>query len=388
MTAAGAAVERVGIVMNGVTGRMGKNQHLLRSILAIRADGGVALPDGRRLLPDPMLVGRDRAKLEALAAETGVARFSDDLDACLADPADTVYFDAVATQARPANLRKAIAAGKHVYAEKPVAPTLAEALELVALAREAGVRTGVVQDKLYLPGLLKLKRLVDGGFFGRILSLRGEFGYWVFEGDWQSPQRPSWNYRREQGGGIILDMLPHWRYILDHVIGEVRSVLCLGATHIPERWDERGEPYAATADDAAYALFELEGGVVAQINSSWSTRVHRDELVAFQVDGTEGSAVAGLRSCKAQHRSATPKPVWNPDAPNPVDFVGGWLEVPDNQPFQNGFRAQWEAFLRHLAAGEPFAHSLLEGAKGVQLAELAHTSWRERRWVDVPPLDG
>jgi len=388
VTAAGAAVERVGIVMNGVTGRMGKNQHLLRSILAIRADGGVALPDGRRLLPDPMLVGRDRAKLEALAAETGVARFSDDLDACLADPADTVYFDAVATQARPANLRKAIAAGKHVYAEKPVAPTLAEALELVALAREAGVRTGVVQDKLYLPGLLKLKRLVDGGFFGRILSLRGEFGYWVFEGDWQSPQRPSWNYRREQGGGIILDMLPHWRYILDHVIGEVRSVLCLGATHIPERWDERGEPYAATADDAAYALFELEGGVVAQINSSWSTRVHRDELVAFQVDGTEGSAVAGLRSCKAQHRSATPKPVWNPDAPNPVDFVGGWLEVPDNQPFQNGFRAQWEAFLRHLAAGEPFAHSLLEGAKGVQLAELAHTSWRERRWVDVPPLDG
>jgi len=388
VTAAGAAVERVGIVMNGVTGRMGKNQHLLRSILAIRADGGVALPDGRRLLPDPMLVGRDRAKLEALAAETGVARFSDDLDACLADPADTVYFDAVATQARPANLRKAIAAGKHVYAEKPVAPTLAEALELVALAREAGVRTGVVQDKLYLPGLLKLRRLVDGGFFGRILSLRGEFGYWVFEGDWQSPQRPSWNYRREQGGGIILDMLPHWRYILDHVIGEVRSVLCLGATHIPERWDERGEPYAATADDAAYALFELEGGVVAQINSSWSTRVHRDELVAFQVDGTEGSAVAGLRSCKAQHRSATPKPVWNPDAPNPVDFVGGWLEVPDNQPFQNGFRAQWEAFLRHLAAGEPFAHSLLEGAKGVQLAELAHTSWRERRWVDVPPLDG
>jgi predicted dehydrogenase len=388
MSATGAArePERIGIIMNGVTGRMGKNQHLLRSILAIRQDGGVTLPGGRRLLPDPILVGRDPAKLQALAAETGIQRLSDDLDACLADPDDAVYFDAVTTQLRPDNLRKAIAAGKHVYTEKPVASTLAEALDLAALADRAGVRTGVVQDKLYLPGLLKLKRLIDGGFFGRILSVRGEFGYWVFEGDWQPAQRPSWNYRREEGGGIILDMLPHWRYLLDHLFGEVRSVLCLGATHVPDRRDEHGAAYAATADDAAYALFELDGGIVAQINSSWTTRVYRDELVALQVDGTEGSAVAGLRSCKAQHRSATPKPVWNPDVPSPIDFFGGWQEVPDNQPFPNGFRAQWEAFLRHLASGAPFPHTLLEGAKGVQLAELAHASWRERRWVDVPEL--
>jgi len=387
MSEAAAEPLRIGIIMNGVTGRMGRNQHLTRSIRAILDNGGVALMDGRRLLPDPILVGRDAARLERLAAETGIERWSDDLSRCLADPTDTVYFDAVTTRHRPANLRSAIEAGKHVYTEKPLAPTLDEALELTRLAASAGVHTGVVQDKLYLPGLLKLKRLLDAGFFGRVLSVRGEFGYWVFEGDRQPSQRPSWNYRREDGGGIILDMLPHWRYVLDHLFGQVRSVLCLGATHIPSRWDERGARYPATADDAAYALFELDGGIIAQINSSWSTRVHRDELFALQVDGTEGSAVAGLRSCKVQHRSVTPMPVWNPDVPSPIDFFDGWQAVPDNQAFANGFRAQWEAFLRHVATGAPFAHDLLEGAKGVQLAELAHVSWRERRWVDVPPLE-
>ncbi len=380
------ATERIGIVMNGVSGRMGKNQHLIRSIVALRNEGGLSLPNGDRLIPNPILVGRNAAKIEALAKETGVERWSTDLDACLENPDDTLYFDAVLTQHRAANIKKAIAAGKHIYTEKPIAESLEDALELARLADAAGVKHGAVHDKLYLPGLQKLKRLVDGGFFGRVLSVRGEFGYWVFEGDWQEAQRPSWNYRKTEGGGIIVDMLCHWRYVLDNLFGPVKAVNCLGTTHIPKRWDEAGQPYDATADDAAYAMFELEGGVVAQINSSWCTRVYRDELVSFQVDGTHGSAVAGLRECRVQHRSATPKPVWNPDIPSPIDFYEGWQDVPDNQTFANGFKAQWEAFLRHVVLDAPYPYTLLEGAKGVQLAELGLRSWRERRWLDVPDL--
>ena len=379
-------MKRVGVIMNGVTGRMGTNQHLVRSIVAIRNQGGVLLPNGERLMPEPILVGRNAAKLEALARQHGIERWTVDLDQALSDPAYEIYFDSQTTSLRAGAVRKAIAAGKHIYCEKPVAGDLETALALAREVRSAGLKNGVVQDKLWLPGLVKLKRLIDGGFFGRILSVRIEFGYWVFEGDWQPAQRPSWNYRAEDGGGIIVDMFAHWRYIIDNLFGRVKSVVCLGATHIPERVDEQGRRYKATADDAAYAIFELDNGVVVQANSSWTVRVYRDELVSFQVDGTEGSAVAGLRSCKAQHRSQTPKPVWNPDVPNPHDFRAGWLEVPDNQEFDNAFKVQWELFLRHVAAGEPFPWDFVEGAKGVQLAELALKSWRERRWVDVPEL--
>ncbi len=377
---------RVGIVMNGVTGRMGTNQHLARSICAIRDQGGVELADGRRVMPDPILVGRNAAKLEALAQQYGIARISTDLDAALANRDDIVYFDAASTGLRPALIARAIATGKHIYTEKPVAPTLAQALELVRLAARNGVKHGVVQDKLWLPGLLKLKMLLDAGFFGRVLSVRGEFGYWVFEGDWQPAQRPSWNYRKQDDGGIIVDMLCHWRYVLDHLFGRVRSVSCLGATHIPRRWDEQGREYAATADDAAYATFELEGGVIAQINSSWCTRVRRDDLATFHVDGTLGSAVAGLTDCWMQPRAATPKPVWNPDVPQAIDFFQTWQKVPANRVYDNAFKAQWELFIRHLFDGTPFPWNLLEGAKGVQLAECGLQSWKERRWIDLAPL--
>jgi predicted dehydrogenase len=377
---------RLGIIMNGVTGRMGSNQHLARSIVAIRDQGGLTLDDGTVVWPDPVLVGRNETRLRALAERHGLERWSTDLDACLADPEDTVYFDAQTTNRRADALKAAIAAGKHVYCEKPVAEDTATALDLARAARDAGVRDGVVQDKLFLPGLLKLKRLVDGGFFGRILSVRGEFGYWVFEGDWQPAQRPSWNYRREDGGGIVADMFSHWRYVLDNLLGPVRAVSCLGATHVPERVDEAGRRYHATADDAAYGTFLLEGGVVAQINSSWCVRVYRDELFSLQVDGTEGSAVAGLRDCRVQHRAATPKPEWNPDVPNPHDFRAGWAQVPDNDRFDNAFKRQWELFIAHVVAGAPFPWDLVEGAKGVQLAELGLRSWAERRWLDVPEL--
>jgi predicted dehydrogenase len=381
------AQKTLGIIMNGVTGRMGMNQHLIRSVVAIRAEGGVTLSDGSKVQLDPVLVGRNAEKVAALAKEHGVERWTTDLDAAIRNPDDTVFFDAATTQMRPSLLEKAINAGKHVYCEKPIATNLAEALKICRLAEAKGVKNGVVQDKLFLPGLQKLRLLRDSGFFGRMLTVKGDFGYWVFEGDWGQPaQRPSWNYRAEDGGGMILDMVCHWRYVLDNLFGEVRAVSCLGATHIPERVDENGRTYEATADDAAYATFELEGGVIAHINMSWATRVYRDDLVTFQVDGTLGSAVAGLQDCVMQPRAGTPRPVWNPDVKQGIDFYDTWQRVPDNTAYDNGFKAQWEMFVRHVAEDAPYRYTLREGAKGVQLVEAALQSWKERRWIDVPPL--
>ncbi|MEU5909614.1 Gfo/Idh/MocA family oxidoreductase [Micromonospora sp. NPDC047527] len=376
----------IGIIVNGVTGRMGYRQHLVRSLLAIREAGGVTMADGTTIWPEPVLVGRNETKLRELAERHGLTDWTTDLTSALARDDVEIYFDAQVTQQREKAIRQAIEAGKHIYTEKPLAEDTAAALDLARAADAAGVRTGVVQDKLFLPGLRKLKRLVDGGFFGRILSVRGEFGYWVFEGDWQPAQRPSWNYRAEDGGGIVVDMFPHWHYVLEELFGRVNAVSCVTATHVPERVDEGGRAYPATADDAAYAVFELDGGVIAQLNSSWSVRVYRDELVEFQVDGTEGSAVAGLRNCRVQHRAVTPKPVWNPDLPVTEDFRAQWAEVPDNEEFDNGFKVQWEAFLRHVVAGEPFRWDFLAGARGVQLAELGLRAAREGVRVEVPEL--
>ncbi|MCG5450732.1 Gfo/Idh/MocA family protein [Micromonospora hortensis] len=376
----------IGIIVNGVTGRMGYRQHLVRSLLAIRESGGVALADGTTVWPEPVLVGRNETKLRELAERHGLTDWTTDLTSALARDDVEIYFDAQVTQQREKAIRQAIEAGKHIYTEKPLAEDTAAALDLARAADAAGVRTGVVQDKLFLPGLRKLKRLIDGGFFGRILSVRGEFGYWVFEGDWQPAQRPSWNYRAEDGGGIVVDMFPHWHYVLEELFGRVTAVSCVTATHVPERVDEAGQAYAATADDAAYATFELDGGVIAQINSSWAVRVYRDELVEFQVDGTEGSAIAGLRNCRVQHRAVTPKPVWNPDLPATEDFRAQWADVPDNEEFDNGFKVQWEAYLRHVVAGEPFRWDFLAGARGVQLAELGLRSAREGGRIEVPEL--
>ena len=380
------AERRLGVIMNGATGRMGANQHLARSVIAIRKEGGVRLADGTRVIPDPILVGRNAEKLRKLAAEHGVERWSTDLDEALRNPDDAIFFDAASTKLRPALLKKALAAKKHIYCEKPVATSLVQALDLYRAAKKAGVRHGVVQDKLWLPGLLKIKALRDAGFFGKILSVRGEFGYWVFEGDVQPAQRPSWNYRAKDGGGIILDMLCHWRYVLDSLFGEVKSVSCLGARHIAERWDENGSRYRATADDAAYATFRLAGGVIAHFNSSWCVRVRRDDLVTFQVDGTKGTAVAGLTRCFAQSLADTPRPVWNPDVRQTHDFGADWKEVADDKSYDNAFKAEWELFIRHVCEGAPFKWNLLEGAKGLQLVECALKSWRSRRWVDVPRL--
>jgi predicted dehydrogenase len=377
---------KVGIIMNGVTGRMGTNQHYIRSILAIRKQGGLKINDGEVIWPEPVLIGRSEAKLAQLAAMDEGVRWTTDLDAELANPANTIYFDSQTTGRRASAVKKAIAAGKHVYCEKPTAVTSADALDLYHTATKAGVKNGVVQDKLWLGGMRKIQRLKEQGFFGKILSVRGEFGYWVFEGDNITAQRPSWNYRKEDDGGIIVDMLCHWRYVLDNLFGEVKAVSCLGATHIPERVDEQGRKYKCTADDSAYATFELEGGVIAHFNSSWTVRVRRDDLLTVQVDGTHGTAVAGLRECWTQHYGNTPKPTWNPDIPQPIDFFGGWAKVPEQESHDNAFKIQWELFLRHVVLDEPFPWTLLQGAKGVQLAELGLQSWAERRWLPVEKL--
>ncbi|MCE0764157.1 Gfo/Idh/MocA family oxidoreductase [Pseudonocardia kujensis] len=377
----------IGIIMNGATGRMGYRQHLVRSVLALRDEGGVALRSGERVQVRPLLVGRDGSKLAELARRHDVADWTTDLDAALGDPQWEIYADFLVTKARVAALRRAIAAGKAVYTEKPTAETVDEAVELAALARDAGVRNGVVHDKLYLPGFRKLARLIDSGFFGRILSVRGEFGYWVFEGDRQPAQRPSWNYRAEDGGGIVVDMFPHWNYLLENLFGTVRSVYARAVTHIATRVDETGTPYQATADDAAYAVFELDGGVVAQLNSSWAVRVDRQELVEFQVDGTHGSAVAGLFGCRIQPRDVTPRPVWNPDLAETHDFAADWSEVPDNEVFQNGFKAQWEEFIRHVVDGDPHPYDLLAGARGVRLAEAGLHSSASGARIELPALD-
>ncbi len=378
---------RLGIIMNGVTGRMGANQHLARSIVAIRQQGGVTTPSGAKIVVDPILVGRSAVKLKTLSDKHGGdIPFTTDLAGVMSDKKYQIYFDAQTTQMRFEAVKQAIAAGKHIYCEKPIATSTAEAMELARLAEKAGVKNGAVQDKLWLPGIRKLKYLIDTGFFGKILSVRGEFGYWVFTGENQPAQRPSWNYRAEDGGGIIVDMLCHWRYVIDNLFGNVTGVSCLGATHIDRRWDEQNKAYTATSDDSAYATFTTDQDIVCHFNSSWCVRVRRDDLLTLQVDGTKGSAVAGLRGCRIQSDAMTPKPVWNPDIDSPIDYFANWSEVPSNMIYDNAFKVQWELFLRHVALGEPFPWTLREGAKGVQLAELGLESWKQRKWLDVKPL--
>ena len=374
------------VALNGVTGRMGYRQHLVRSLLSIREQGGVRLEDGTTLYPEPILVGRSEERLRAIAERHRLERWTTSLDEVLADPEVDVYFDTQVTSAREDALMKAIEAGKHVYTEKPVATSLEGAVRLARAAKAAGITHGVVHDKLFLPGVIKLHRLMNEGFFGRVLSVRLEFGYWVFEGDEIPAQRPSWNYRADAGGGIVLDMFPHWQYLLEDLFGPITALYARRATHIPRRWDESGTPYEVTADDAAYAVLEFEGGAFGSVNSSWAVRVNRRELVELHVDGTHGSAVAGLRNCAVQHRVLTPMPVWNPDLPDPVDYLAQWADIPDNEPFDNGFKVQWELFLQAAAQGKPFRWDLAQGAKGVQLADLAMQSSAQGRRVVVPRL--
>lgn len=379
------------IAMHGVTGRMGTNQHYIRSILAIMQQGGVRTAQGEMIGVKPILLGRDATKLKQLAEtiasqEIGQhVEWSTDVNSVISDPSVDIVFDSSSTQLRAAMVRKAAEFGKAVYCEKPIAIDSAEALALADVCESAGIRNGVVQDKLWLPGIRKLRMLRDQGFFGDILSVRGEFGYWVFPGHdpAQPPQRPSWNYRKEDGGGMMIDMFCHWQYLIGDLFGPIERVLAHAAIDIPERIDESGNPYAGTADDSAYAIFVTKSGVTCQFNSSWATRVRRDDLLTVQVDGTQGSAVAGLRDCYVQDVQATPRPTWNPDIEQPIDFYGGWQKLNDQENYDNAFKVQWELFLRHVVGDADFPWTLRSGAAGVELANAGERSWREQRWVSV-----
>ena len=372
--------------MNGVTGRMGYRQHLVRSVLAIRDEGGIELPDGSRLQVEPVLIGRRMDKLARAGRAPRGRRLHHRPRRRAGRRHGHVYFDSQITGERKKAILKAVAAGKHVFTEKPIAESVEEGQELVDAAREAGIIDGVVHDKLYLPGLLKLKRLVDAGFFGEILSVRGEFGYWVFEGDIVPAQRPSWNYRAEDGGGMVLDMFCHWNYVLENLFGRVRSVTAKAVTHIPQRWDEQGRPYQATADDAAYGIFELEGGIIAQINSSWAVRVDRASWWSSRSTAPTGrpwrgcSAAACSTGCRRRSRSGTPT------CPTDQDFRSQWDDVPDNEVFRNGFRAQWERYLLDVHAGRPHLYDFAAGVRGLQLVEAGLRSSAEGRTIQLQEL--
>jgi len=376
---------RIGIIMNGVTGRMGKNQHLERSLMSILNEGGIPCQKGK-IIPDIILTGRNPERLSELSRKFNNVPWTTNLDTVLSDSKYHIYFDAQTTLLRYESVKKAINAGKHVYCEKPSASNLEQALELYTLARGKEIKHGVVQDKLWLPGMQKLQNLIRQNFFGRIHEVRGEFGYWVFTGEHEPAQRPSWNYKKSEGGGIIQDMLCHWRYLVDNLFGTITDINCYAMTHIPQRWDEYGKPYICDVEDSAYSTFITDRGIICHFNSSWCTRVRRDDLLTVQVDGNKGSAVAGLRECYIQPEEATPKPVWNPDIPQPIHFYDSWMKVPDRQNYENAFKAQWKLFLLHVVDDTPFPWNLLEGAKGVQLAQLAYQSWQERRWLKVPSL--
>ena len=387
-------------MMNGVTGRMGTNQHLIRSISAIIEQGGVKVSPELTLMPDPILTGRNENKLKALAETHGVKaqgqpfKYTTDIAGTFAGKHGDyeIFFDASGTLQRAGFLEQACASPmiKAVYCEKPTATESKEAIRLAEMVQNAGKKNGVVQDKLWLPSFRKVRMLQDLDFFGEILSVRGEFGYWVFTGlDYDQPaQRPSWNYRKEDGGGMMIDMFCHWDYVIRNLFGPIQSLVAHGNVDLPERRHEDGSIFKGTADDSAYAMFLLENGVMCQFNSSWCTRVRRDDLLTVQIDGTKGSAVAGLREVYIQSAAETPKPVWNPDIPQPIDFYAGWQKMPNNIEYDNAFKIQWELFLRHVALDEAFEWDLMAGARGVQLAELGMESWQGRKWVDVPALNG
>jgi predicted dehydrogenase len=382
------ATRRLGIIMHGATSRIGTTQHLLNSLVPIRQEGGLPLSNGDRLMPDPILVGRTAPKLQALAERLGLTRWTTDLDAALSDPADELFFECAYGGGRVELARRALAAGKHIYLEKPVAESLAEVVALRADAERAGRRHAVMQDKIHLPGLVKLKTVLDLGALGRLLSMKLEFGWWVFDGEVIPSQRTSWNYRKATGGGLVLDMFPHWRYVIDHLFGAPSALTCHMRTAQPKRWDERRRPYEVDVEDEARATLEFPGGMVGEIFSSWATRIRRDDMLVIKVDGTAGSAACTLHQCWTQGLANTPKPLFPVNAPQPMDFLGQWTEVPEMVPFKNSYRLAWEEFLRHVAGDGPNTASLTQAARGLQLIEACHESHRARRWVELPALEG
>ena len=382
------ATKRLGIIMHGVTGRMGYNQHLVRSICAIR-DAGRRRACERRprdARSDPGRPQRGEARRDRRSGTASRATTTD-LDAALANTDDTVFFDAGSTQMRADLLSKAIDAGKDVYCEKPIADTLADAIKVAKLARSRGIKNGVVQDKLFLPGLRKMKLLKDAGFFGRMLSVRGEFGYWVFEGDLQPIQRPSWNYRKADGGGIILDMLCHWRYVLDNLFGEVKAVSCLGVTHIPRAHRRSGQALHGRCRRCRLCDVRARG-----------RRDRADQLVLVRarearrsrhLPGRRHARLGGRRPHALLHPASREHAASGLESGRAADdelqrAVGGSA---GHQAYDNGFKLQWEDFIRHVVRGSALdVRSARKASRACSSPSSGCKSWAERRWLDVPDL--
>jgi predicted dehydrogenase len=367
------ATRTVGIILNGATSRIGSTQHLKNALAPIRAEGGLIV-GADRVMPRVLLIGRDADRLAALAREHGVESATD-LDTALADPAYEVLFDAAVTHRRQATLEKAIAAGKHIYSEKPVAASVTDGRALMAAMEARGLKHAAVEDKQYLPGLRKLAALAQSGFFGRVVGFRLEFGWWVFDGIEEPCQRPSWNYRKSAGGGLILDMYSHFRYMIENILGPIERVACAAATAVPERVDEHGERYAVDVEDHSATLVALRSGAVGSVLASWATRVRRDDLMTFQIDGTYGSAVAGLHRCCAQSVADTPKvAAFNPMIDLGIGYASRWQQVPGAGPYPNPYRVGWEDFLRHLVTGVPMRSDFAAGIRDVAFAEACYRS--------------
>ncbi|HET7850713.1 MAG TPA: Gfo/Idh/MocA family oxidoreductase [Pseudolabrys sp.] len=377
------AAREIGIIVNGATGRIGSTQHLAHALVPIRTEGGLPAGD-ERIVPRPLLLGRDRDRLAAVARSHGIAEWTTDLDAALANPEFPIFFDAAATHQRVPTLSRAIAAGKHIYSEKPVAPTAEQGLALLRAAEKAGLKTGAVEDKVYLPGLQKIARLAGDGFFGRIVGFKLDFGWWVFDGIEAPSQRPSWNYHSSGGGGLTLDMYPHWRYVIEDIVGRVRRIVTSASTAIGERADESGKRFKVDVDDRSITLAELENGAVGTIISTWATRVRRDDLMTLQIDGTGGSAVAGLHRCWVQSKADTPTVRhFNPDKDIDADYRADWREFAGEVRKVNPYRVGWEDFLRHVVVGAPLRATFAAGIRDVQFAEASKRSASERRWVEI-----
>jgi predicted dehydrogenase len=377
------AIIDVGIIINGATGRIGSTQHIANALAPIRAEGG--LPAGSDLIiPRLLLAGRDNERLSGIAKAYGIDDWTTDLDGALANPNYAVFFDAAATRQRVATLTKAIEAGKHIYTEKPVAPTAAEGRALLRAAQARGLKTGAVEDKINLPGFQKLAALAAAGFFGRVTGFRLDFGWWVFDGAERESQRPSWNYQKRGGGGLTLDMYPHWRYLIENILGPIKKVITSATTALPTRIDETGQPFAVDVDDSSMTLAELASGATGAIICSWATRVRRDDLLTLQIDGTGGSALAGLHRCWIQYAADTPMiRRFNPDVDIAADYRGGWQEVPGADKHTNPYRVGWEHYLRHLVTGTPLVSDLSAGIRDVQLAEACYRSIVEEKWIEV-----
>jgi predicted dehydrogenase len=376
--------QTTGIIIHGATGRIASTQHLANALVPIIAEGGLAIgPD--RLVPRLLLVGRDAKRLAALAQTYGISESTTDLDAALASRDHSLFFDAAPTAQRFSTLQKAIAAGKHVYSEKPLAPTLAQAKALLREAQARALKHGVVEDKLGLPGLRRLAEVALSGELGRIAGFRLEFGWWIFDGTERATQRPSWNYK--EGGGLLFDMYPHWRYVIEGLIGPVLRVASAHWIATPERIDEDGTRYRVPVEDSAATLVEIEGGVFGTILSSWATRVRRDDLFTLQIDGSRASALATLHRCYLQPAAQTPEIAhFNIAKDIGTDYRTHWTELPSLGAGKIPYRAGWESFLRHVAVDAPLASDFSAGIRDVAFAEVCQRSMAERSWIEMPAL--